>query len=737
MSTVFPSQPRHRIDGRLKVTGAARFAADHTMDGLVFGYLGTATIGSGAIDTMDVRAALAAPGVLAVYTPDNPLSMQPPRMPIIAVIGEGRRPLSDREVSYYGQIIAMVVAESFEQARDAAALIEVTYLPQPPRSSFRHAVPHAVLPPPPFGQPTEVLAEGVASIDEALSASEVTFSARYTQPGEQHNALEPHGAVAEWDGDRLTIYSATQGPAMHALEISEAFGVPAGQVHVINPHVGGGFGGKATTWAPTLLAAAAARALGRPVKVTATREQLFTVTGHRSPVHQELSLGARRDGTLTALRHEAVSELVREDPSSASLLFYRVPNLSARLKVLRLNVPKATIMRAPGYSPGSFALECAMDELAVQLGMDPVELRMRNYLTAAPDTGLPYSSKHLDECYRVGAERFGWAPRPAAPRSTLDGDWLVGTGMATGVLPAERSLAAARVRFRPDGIAQVATAQADLGTGAWTMLATLGSRELGIPVDQVDPVLGDSWLPSNPADPPSLMAAVLSSTTATIASAVAGAARAAIAELTGHAVGHPDSPFHGLDAAEVRYDHGELTGGGRTVAFGDLLAMTQADGIEAVHVEGRQQPKYAFASWAAYFCEVRVNRWTGEPRLSRMTAVVDAGTIVNERAARNQIAGGLVMGLGQALLEEVNLEPSTGRIANANLADYLVPVSADIPEPDVVFLGHPDTNFTEAGVRGIGELGCVGSAAAIANAVYHATGKRIRDLPITAEKLFE
>ena len=697
----------------------------------------TATIGSGAIDTMDVRAAMGAPGVLAVYTPDNPLPMQPPRMPIIQVIGEGRRPLADREVSYYGQIIAMVVAESLEQARDAAALIEVTYLPQPPRSSFQHAVAHAVLPPPPFGQPVEILAEGVADIDEALSASEVTLSARYTQPGQQHNAIEAHGAVAQWEGDRLTIYSATQGPAMHALEIAEAFGMPPAQVRVVNPYVGGAFGGKATTWAPTLLAAAAARALGRPVKVTATREQVFTVTGHRTPVYQEISLGARHDGTLTALKHDSVSELVRENPSSASVLFYRVPNLSLRLKVVRLNVPKATIMRAPGYSPGSFALECAMDELAVQLGMDPLDLRLKNFLSVAPDTGLPYSSKHLDECYRVGAERFGWAGRTPAPRSTLDGDWLVGTGTATGVLPAERSLAAARVRFRPDGIAQVATAQADLGTGAWTMLATLGSRELGIPADQIDPALGDSALPSNPADPPSMMAAVLSSTTATIASTVGGAARAAISELIKHAVQHADSPFYGLDATEVRYHQGNLAAGGAPVSFADLLAMTQADCVEAVHVEGRQQPEYAFASYAAYFCEVRVNRWTGEPRLSRMTAVVDAGTIVNERTARNQIIGGLVMGLGQALLEEVNLEPVTGRIANANLADYLVPVNADIPDLDVLFLGYPDTNFTEAGVRGLGELGCVGSAAAIANAIYHATGKRLRDLPITADKLFQ
>ncbi len=735
MTITSPGRPAHRIDGHLKVTGAAKYAADHTPAGVAYGYLVTATIGSGAIGPIDVRTAESAPGVLAVYTPAHPLPMQPPRMPIIQVIGEGRRPLQDHEVSYYGQIVAMVVAESYEQARDAAALVEVTYLPQPPRSSFRAAVAHAVSPPPPFGQPIEVLADDVTDIDEALRASEVTFSACYTQPAQQHSALEAHAAVAQWEGDQLTIHSPTQGPSLHALELAEAFGVPPAQVHVINPYVGGAFGGKATTWAPALLAAAAARALGRPVKVTATREQVFTVTGHRSPAYQEISLGARRDGTLTALKHESVSELVRENPSSGSVLFYRVPNLSLRLKVVRLNAPKATIMRAPGYAPGSFALECAMDELAARLGLDPLDLRMKNYLRIAPDTGLPYSSKHLDECYQVGAERFGWAGRDPAPRTTMEGDWLVGTGLATGVLPAERSLAAARVRFLPDGAAQVAMANADLGTGAWTMLATLGSAELGIPVGRIHPALGDSMLPSNPADLPSMMGAVLSSTTATIASAVAGAARAAVRELIAHAVRQAGSPWYGLEPGAVRYDRGELTGGGHTVSFGRLLALTRADGVEAVHVEGHQPPQYAFASYAAYFCEVRVNRWTGEPRLSRMTAVVDAGTIVNEHTARNQIMGGLAMGLGHALLEEVNVEPDTGRIANANLADYLVPVAADIPEPEVLFLGYPDTNFTAAGIRGLGELGCVGSAAAIANAVYHATGTRVRDLPITADKL--
>jgi xanthine dehydrogenase YagR molybdenum-binding subunit len=732
-------KPINRVDGRLKVTGAARFAADNNPDGLAYGYLVTSTIARGTIETMDVEKAEAAAGVLAVFTADNPLPMPPSQSPVIQVIAEPRRPFQDREINYYGQIIGLVVAETFEQARDAAALIKVTYAAEPPRASFKAVVPEAALPNPyiPFGQPVHVLAEGVSDIDEALATSEIVLNATYDQPAQQHNALEAHSAVAVWEGEKVTVYSATQGPAMHAMDIAAATGIERDQVHVVSPHIGGAFGGKAATWAPPLLAAVAARTVGRPVKVVATRQQVYTVTGHRTEAHQEISLGASRDGTLTALKHDAVSNLIRENPATSSLETYQVPNVSAVLRLVTMDVPKATIMRAPGHSPGSFALECAMDELAIELSLDPIDLRMRNDLTHDLVTRLPCSSKHLDECYRVGAERFGWSRHNPTPRQVVDGDWLVGTGMAAGVLPAEFAQAAASVEFRADGTARVAMANSDLGTGAWTVLTVLGADLLGIPVDRIEPALGDSRLPANPADMPSTMGAVMSSATATISMAVSGASGDAVRALIEHSVGHKDSPLHGMDAGEVRYEKGELTGGGTTVDFARLLTMTQTDGVEGVHTNQRGEASYAFASYAAYFCEVRVNRWTGEPRLSRMTTVVDAGTIVNESTARNQIVGGIVMGLGHALFEEVQLEPGTGRIANANLADYLIPVSADIPDLDVRFLEYPDTNFTSVGARGLGELGCVGSAAAIANAVHNATGRRIRDLPITADKLFE
>ncbi|GAA2121457.1 xanthine dehydrogenase family protein molybdopterin-binding subunit [Actinomadura alba] len=743
MVTSSPGRSVDRVDGAAKVTGAAKYAADNRLPGIVHGHLVTSTIARGTIRSMDVRAARAAAGVIAVYTPADPLRLLPPQNPIIQIAGEARRPLQDREVRYHGQIIGLVVAETFEQARDAAALVRVTYRPHgdPLRASFAEAARDAVIPDPPWSQPVYFRADGVTPIDQALANSQVTVSATYDQPPKQHNAMEPHSAVAMWEGGRLTVYSGTQGPALHALEIAEALGVDKRNVHVISPYVGGGFGGKVVTWAPTLLAAAAARALGRPVKVVTTREQLFTVTGHRTEFTQQVTLGASRDGRLNAVKHEGVSNMLIENPTRVVGELYDSPNLHLVTRIATMDVPKTTIMRAPGYEAGSFALECAMDEMAGELGMDPVELRTKNDLTTSyplPEASerLPFSSRHLKECYQVGARRFGWSRRRAEPRAVTDGDRLVGMGMASGVLPASQFVAAARVRFRANGTVNVASANADLGTGALTALAILGADSLGIPVDRVKPALGTSLLPVN-WEGDAMMGAAGSAGTTTLASAVHTAARDAIKALIAHAVAHEASPFHGMDTEDVHYERGVLTAGAKSTPFGRLLTTTRTGGIEATTVAELKEEadRYAFASYAAYFCEVRVDRWTGEARLSRMTTVVDAGAIVNAKTARSQIVGGIIMSLGQALLEDARLEADTGRIANANLADYLLPVNADVPPLDVHFLDHPDTNYNHAGVRGLGELSSVGAAAAIANAVYNATGVRVRQLPITPDKL--
>jgi xanthine dehydrogenase YagR molybdenum-binding subunit len=481
-----------------------------------------------------------------------------------------------------------------------------------------------------------------------------------------------------------------------------------------------------------------ARALGRSVRIILTREQTFAVTGHRSAVSQTVSLGADRDGHLVAVKHDAYASmssggdgfLYETGPHTTSRYFYASPNIHVGQRLVELDVPPQTPMRAPGQEAGSFALETAMDELAVRLGLDPIELRLRNNATTYPGRGVPWSSKHLDECYRVGAEAFGWSRRDPAPGAVTDGDWLIGTGMATAAYPASRYRTTATVRLRADGTAAVSTATSDLGTGMRTVLAMVGAGSLGIPIHRVQAEIGDSALPDNPG-------AFASAGTASSAPAVHAAAESATQALLQLAVTHERSPFHGMSPDKVRYERGDVVGPGRRIAFGTLLGIVGRTEIDATETTGLgpEREHYAFTSFGAHFCEVAVNRFTGEPRVRRVTTVVDAGTIINEKTARGQIIGGVIFGIGQALLENTILEPDTGRIANANLADYVLPVSTDVPPIDVRFLNYPDTLFNPLGARGIGEIGTVGIAAAVGNAVHHATGRRIRDLPITLDKL--
>ncbi|MFE5504632.1 xanthine dehydrogenase family protein molybdopterin-binding subunit [Amycolatopsis japonica] len=728
-----------RVEGRLKVTGAARYSADYPVDGLTNGYLVLSTIGRGTIRGIDTTAAHRSPGVLAVYTHANPLPLFGGAE---SGIGHNWLPLRDDQVRYHGQIVGLVVAETFEQARDAAALVRVDYGSVRPRTSLRDGMPGATLPEDVNGEPPllDLLADGVGSIDQALGASEVVVTATYTQPIEYHSAMEPHAAIAVWRDGYLTLYSGAQAPQLAAGTIAATVGVDPSRVHLLSPHVGGGFGNKILTWGHPVLAAAAAKALGRPVRIVLTREQTFGVTGHRSAMSQTVSLGADRGGRLVAVKHDAYAGLssggdgylYEAAPHTTSRYFYASPNIHLGQRLVTLDVPPQTPMRAPGPEAGSFALETAMDELAVRLGVDPVELRLRNYATTYPGRGVPWSGKHLDECYRVGAEAFGWSRRAPVPRAVVDGEWLLGTGMATAAYPAARYRTTGKVRLQADGTAVVSTATSDLGTGMWTVLAMIGANALGIPVSRVRSALGDSALADNPG-------AFASAGTASSGPAVHAAALSATRALLDLAVTHERSPFHGMDRNQVRYERGDVVGPQRRIAFGTLLGITDRAGIDATETSalGPERERFAFTSFGAHFCEVAVNRWTGEPRVRRVTTVIDAGTIVNEKTARSQIVGGVIFGVGQAFLENTHVEPDTGRIANANLADYVVPVGTDIPPIDVRFLDHPDTVFNPLGVRGIGELGTVGIAAALGNAVHHATGRRVRDLPITLDKIFD
>jgi xanthine dehydrogenase YagR molybdenum-binding subunit len=540
--------------------------------------------------------------------------------------------------------------------------------------------------------------------------------------------MEPHSAVAVWDADGLTVYSGNQGSNIQAMELAGALDTDLSSVHAVNPFVGGAFGGKARTSVAAFLAAAPARTHAPPVKVVLSREQVFTATAIRAATIQKIALGAAADGSLIAIRHDSWSSTPADrsfvEPTSHSTReYYATQNLAISQKMVPLNIPPTTFMRAPGEAPGSFALESAIDELAVALNMDPIQLRMKNDSTAPLGKDLLWSGKHLDECFRIGAARFGWADR--TPHGRTDGDWLVGLGTATAMFPALRFPASVRITLRDDDTAEVATSGADPGTGLLTVLSLVGAESLDIPPTQVTPLLGDSALP------PGGMSGG-STGTASAGSAIMIAAAQVIDELLALA-SSPGAPFEGM---EVSYATGRVLADGRAMTFGELLRAANRSSISAIGSSspGEELTKHSFSSFGAQFCEVRVHRWTREARVSRMLGVFDAGRIINGTAARSQIIGGMIWGVSAALHEGLEIE-ANGRLANGDLAGYLLPVNADISDVEVHFVEYPDTLHNTIGARGIGEIGTVGMAAAVANAIYNATGIRVRHIPIMIEDL--
>lgn len=714
-----------RLDGPLKVTGQAKYGADNNFPGMVYGYLVLSTIAHGEVESMDVTAAKSAPGVLGVYTPFDKLELATPS----SMLGETWVPLQNREVAYYGQPIGLVIAETFEQARDAASLVEVGYQAKPAKTSFEEGLADAEAAP--DREDLEILDAdaGFESIADAFADSPVVVDNTYSTATQNHAAMEPHSAVALWEGGELTLYTPNQGSHMVAADVATALGVDVSQVHVVNPYVGGAFGGKGKTSTPAFLAAAASRALGRPVKAVLTREQVFTVTAGRAATRQKVALGADREGRLIAVQHDSwcttdsARSFVEPTSHGTSLEWYATPNLAVSQRIVPLNVPPTTFMRAPGEAPGSFALESAIDELAVELGIDPIELRKRNNSTAPPGKDLQWSSKHLDECFDIGAQRFGWANR--SPQGRTEGDWQVGMGVAVAMFPALRFPATVGIELRADGTAVVSTSGADPGTGLLTVMSTIGAESLDLPEDRITPQLGDSALP-----PGGLSGG--STATASVGTAIQLAGTAAVDELTALASG-PGAPF---EDEEVTYAHGELFAGGRSMAFGDLLREL---GRDSVSVSGSSAPgeeltKHSFSSFGAQFVEVKVHKWTRETRVSRMLGVFDCGRIINDKLATSQLQGGMIWGVSAALHEAMEVEGG-GRLANGDFASYLLPVNADIPEVDVEFVKYPDTLHNSVGAKGLGEIGTVGMAAAVANAVHNATGIRVRHIPITIEDL--
>jgi xanthine dehydrogenase YagR molybdenum-binding subunit len=740
-----------RVDGVAKVTGKADYAADYNFPNQAWVFAVKSTIAKGSV-SLDTSLAERAPGVLKVYTPANRPKIYPPKSEHSdgLIVGEVLAPLAGPEIKYYGQDIAYVVAQSYEEAREAASLVRAHYEKQPAIASRQAAQlepPKSVSGEKPH---LEKKASGVSTVADAWNSSPVKVDVTYNTSMIHHHPMEPHAVVAKWDDDRLTFYTPSQWMYGTRNFLAQSFALPKDHVRVISHFVGGGFGCKGASWMYLLMVAAAARDLQRPAKFVMERENMFTSVGYRPATTQHLLLGANASGKLQAIRHLSatsgcqVNTFVEATGHSSSAVLYASPNIEIDHQVYKLDLNGPTFMRAPGESPGIYALESAMDELAVALKMDPVQLRLANMTDKHPMSGLPYSSRNLDECYRVGAQSFGWASRNPAPRSQEDGDWLVGTGMASASYPAHRSPAQARVRLLADGTAEVDCASQDLGTGTYTIMTQVAADELGLPLDKVKARLGDSTQPEAPVSGGSQSAA-------SILPAIQMACRSAVDQLASLAIAQTQSPLHGLAKADLIPANGALQAKSdptKKQNFAEILAESGKGVLEATESvnpmsekkDPREQSLFswntlAYQSFGAFFVEVRVHKLTCEARVSRLTAVVDIGLPLNLQTARSQVMGGATFGIGAALSEDSILDSTSGQWITQDLGTYHVPVNADVPAVDIHFVGPPDYKFNSLGARGIGEIGNTGIAAAIGNAIYHATGARVRELPITPEKI--
>ena len=728
-------RPLDRTDGPLKVTGGARYAAEFRLPDLCHAVMVLSTIAHGQIVDLDVTRAERAPGVLLVLSHRNaPALPQGGRAAFNPPAGRAMSLLQDDVVHYNRQPIAVVIADTFEHAVAAAALVDARYATQAPILDFERARADAYAPKNVNGKPPDV---HWGDWDAGQRAAEVRVDATFTTPMQSHNPMEPHATIAQWEGEHLTLYDATQYVSGVRDTVSKTLGMSSGNVRVVSPFVGGGFGCKGSAWSHVLLAAMCARQVGRPVRLVLDRPQMFGPVGGRPHTLQRVALGARRDGALTSIRHDLVAntsdfEDWTEPSAVVSRMMYACPNGATTHRLVKLNAGTPTFQRAPGEATGNFALEVAMDELAVALALDPIELRLKNYAEKEADSSKPFSSKHLRECYAQGAARFGWSRRGVLPRSMRDGTELVGFGMATASYPAHRMAASARAAMQPDGSFVVQSGSQDIGTGTYTVMTQVAAEALGVPPSRVRFELGDTQLPHAPVSGGSM-------TAASVGPAVQAACRQLRDKLVARAVSDGASPLHGASAADIIVDGGFVAvrdDPGRRETIAALAGRVDAP-LEATAEAkpGDASERFALHSFGAVFAEVRIDPDLGVIRVPRVVAVYDIGRPLNVKTARSQMQGGIVWGMSFALLEDAEMDLRTGRIANANLAEYHVPVNADVGEIDVSFVDHPDYAFNPLGIRGIGEIGITGVPAALCNAIWHATGRRLRDLPMTLDKL--
>jgi xanthine dehydrogenase YagR molybdenum-binding subunit len=724
-----------RVDGPLKVSGAAMYTSDHNFPGMVYAVPVCSTIAKGRIERLDVSDAEHMPGVVAILHRENigPLFRPAPDQGFTSYVDEARPPFEDDNIYYWGQYVAVAIAETFEQAQAAAEALHVTYTAEQP-DVRTHLETNE--------EPKIESQRG--NTDAAFASAPVKVDQTYSTPVETHNVIELHATVAVWDGAKFTLYETSQAVVNHRAVMAQILGVPREDVRVISKFLGSGFGGKLWPWPHCALAAAAARKLNRPVKLVLSRKMTYSSAGHRPRTEQRVRLGATREGKLVSLAHDylnhtSIQDDYAENCGEATGHLYSVPNLRISSGLVRRNVGTPTSMRGPGAVPGLFAIESAMDELAVALNIDPVQLRLQNEPEKDESTGLPFSSRHFQECLTLGAQKFGWPERTPAVGSMHSDGSVLGWGVGACSWMAERFGCQASVELKNDGTARVNCGTQDIGTGTYTILAQIVNAKTGIPLDRIEVVLGDTALPAGPISGGSMA-------TASVIPAVSQAATQAVAAALAAAAKAHGSPFAGQKPDSLALTKGRIHAKGKTpetgVPYHEILKRTNMSGAVGVGKSeatfgGSGEKKFSTHSYGVHFVEISWQPEIARLRVNRVVTVIDGGRIINKRAGRNQIEGAIVMGAGMALFEHTRYDPRNGAPVNSNLADYIVATHADTPRIDLTFLDYPDTVLNEFGARGIGEIGLAGVAAAITSAVYHATGVRVRELPVDIEDLLK
>lgn len=731
--------PNDRVDGKDKVTGKAKYAAEHTVTGLTYGVLVTSTIAKGLIKSMDTKAAENAPGVLAVIS-----HLNSPKVPGFEPVDkkanpnarewEGLKIFYENKIYSNGQPIAIVVADTFERAVYAASLVKTQYTNEPFETDFEKNLSKAVPPKGGWNAPTYLRGEA-----DAYKKAPVKVEAEFLLPIETHNPMEMHAIIAVWNGDnKITVYDKTQGPKDTQGDLVRAFKLTPENVTVIAEYVGGAFGSALRTWPHEMAAVIAAKKVNRPVKLMLSRDQMFTMVGYRPCAWQRIGIGATQDGKLVGITHEAIGqtssyENFSEGITGVTKFLYACPNVNTNYKILPLDVNTPIWMRGPGEATGCFALESIMDELSYKLGIDPIELRLRNYAETDPEKNLPWSSKYLRECYEIGKEEIGWDKRNPQPRSMQENGMLVGYGMGSGVFSAMRWQAAARGVLRADGTLLLQSAVSDMGPGTATAMVNIAAEAMNQPKEKIKFELGSSSLPPGNTQGGS-------ATTSTLGSAVFDVCAGLKEKLKDLAVKDMHSIFVHVQPQDLEFENGDIvlkTDKTKKISYTQLLKQNNLTEIEVTKDSdgGKELGKYSSYSYSVHFTKVLVNPLTGVVKVVKVVTVGDAGKIVSEKTARSQMVGGVVGGIGMALTEETLIDHRYGRYVNNNFADYHVPVNADVPKIEAYFVNKPDPILNPMGAKGMGEIALIGFAASVANAVYHATGKRIRNLPITPDKL--